>query len=142
MPVWLPVNITVTNSVQTLDFGDAPSPYPTLLANNGARHRMVPGIYLGQPVDPEPEGQPNADATGDDAAPLGGGDDEDGIASTSLLVPGQRATNQVSLSWDSQGVLQTAPTPTGPWTDLLNAPHPFVLETTQGQAFFRVRFGN
>ena len=50
---------------EALDFGDAPdAPYPTLLANDGARHVVVPGIYLGALIDSEPDGQPDASATG------------------------------------------------------------------------------
>src|SRR5262249_17402551 len=43
----------VTSSVVVLvvfglDFGDAPEPaYPTLLARDGARHVVVPGVFLG-----------------------------------------------------------------------------------------------
>jgi len=60
-----------------LDFGDAPDPtYPTLLASNGARHIISPNLYLGATVDPEPDGQPTANADGDD---LDGNDDEDGV---------------------------------------------------------------
>jgi hypothetical protein len=47
-----------------LDFGDLPGlTYPTFLANNGARHVIVPGVYLGASIDAEPDGQdspPNA----------------------------------------------------------------------------------
>jgi hypothetical protein len=71
-----------------LDFGDAPDPlvstpgqYPTLLVNNGARHKVYGGHpMLGLLIDTEPDGLPNATATGDDlvgSAP----DDEDGITS-------------------------------------------------------------
>ncbi|MBN1482564.1 T9SS C-terminal target domain-containing protein [candidate division KSB1 bacterium] len=68
------------------DYGDAPDPsYPTLLKNNGASHIIVQGLYLGVHVDSEPDGQPNADATGDDT---GGHDDEDGIVFLNDLVPG------------------------------------------------------
>jgi hypothetical protein len=48
-----------------LDFGDAPDPnYPTLLANDGARH-IIGGPYFcdvagGDAPDPEPDGQPDA----------------------------------------------------------------------------------
>ena len=78
------------------DFGDAPDPtYPTLLASNGARHVIVPGFFLGASVDPEPDGQPNATATGDD---IDGNDDEDGVAFTTLLIPGQPAGVTVSAS--------------------------------------------
>ena len=50
-----------------LDFGDAPDPYPTLLVNDGARHAAI-GPRLGISRDVEIDGQPNADATGDDNA--------------------------------------------------------------------------
>ena len=36
-----------------LDFGDAPRPYPTVAADNGARHFAVPGFYLGTLEDTE-----------------------------------------------------------------------------------------
>lgn len=79
-----------------LDFGDAPdSPYPTLLANDGARHVVVPGIYLGALIDVEADGQPDATATGDDKAAL---DDEDGITFLNTLVAGQVATVRVVAS--------------------------------------------
>ncbi len=67
------------------DFGDAPEGvidgnnynYPTTLANNGARHKIVTtGPWLGYPwtgVDAEPDGQPSVRAEGDD---LDGYDDE------------------------------------------------------------------
>lgn len=77
-----------------VDFGDAPDSmvaagYPTLLANNGARHTIVPGVFLGRVVDAEADGQPNATATGDDANPPAGPDDEDGVALFgSHMIPG------------------------------------------------------
>jgi len=58
------------------DFGDAPGPYPTSLAQNGARHKVGPDYYLGSSIDLELDAQPNATATGDD---LGFLDDEDGV---------------------------------------------------------------
>jgi hypothetical protein len=79
-----------------MDFGDAPDfPYPTLLANNGARHIIVPGINMGAQIDPESDGQPNANATGDDLANLA---DEDGVVFTSPLTPGFMATATVVCS--------------------------------------------
>ena len=40
--------ITILNDDGSLDYGTAPDPtYPTLLADDGARHSIVPGIYLG-----------------------------------------------------------------------------------------------
>lgn len=78
-----------------LDFGDAPDgPYPTLLANDGARHLVVPGICLGTQIDAEGDGQPDANATGDDNANLA---DEDGV-SFSTLYAGLTATVQVTVS--------------------------------------------
>ncbi|MCP4539016.1 MAG: DUF11 domain-containing protein [Chloroflexi bacterium] len=80
-----------------MDFGDAPDPgYPTLLVNNGARHVITGGIYLGAGVDDETNGQPNATATGDDT--LDGNDDEDGVAFTSSLVPSATADVDVTAN--------------------------------------------
>ncbi|HPO36731.1 MAG TPA: GEVED domain-containing protein [Kiritimatiellia bacterium] len=73
-----------------LDFGDAPdAPFPTLLANDGARHVINPAVYLGAGIDGESDGQPDATATGDDGAGI---DDEDGIAFTSPLISGYGAS--------------------------------------------------
>jgi len=70
------------------DWGDAPDPtYPTLALNNGANH-LIAGPWLGDETDapdPEPDGQPNLDALGDDGD---GNDDEDGV-SIPPLFPGQ-----------------------------------------------------
>ncbi len=72
-------------AIDTIDWGDAPSPYPTLQANNGANH-PVGALLLGSRVDAENNGQPNADATGDDLA--GGIDDEDGVQFNTALISG------------------------------------------------------
>jgi hypothetical protein len=62
--------------VEELDYGDAPDPtYPTLLANNGARHVYVGNIYMGALIDEEQDGQPDPNAMGDD---LANQPDEDG----------------------------------------------------------------
>jgi len=79
-----------------LDFGDAPDPsYPTLMASNGARHVIVPNLYLGAGIDAELDGQPDATATGDDND---GNDDEDGVVFTSSLIPGTTASVDVTAS--------------------------------------------
>jgi len=84
------VDFTI-NSAAELDFGDAPDPlYPTLLASGGANH-VISGPNLGATVDAEPDGQPNATATGDGA-------DEDGVVFTSLLLPGRTATLDVTVT--------------------------------------------
>ncbi|MGD9782357.1 MAG: GEVED domain-containing protein [Kiritimatiellia bacterium] len=81
---------------EQLDFGDAPDPtYPTLLASDGARHTVVPGVYLGALIDAEADGQPNAGATGDDMANLA---DEDGVALPPQLYVGLVSTAQVAVS--------------------------------------------
>ncbi|MHC4527950.1 MAG: DUF7901 domain-containing protein, partial [Planctomycetota bacterium] len=69
-------------TTQDIDFGDAPDPnYPTLLANDGARH-VIGGPYFCDPMggdapDPEPDGLPHPWAIGDDID--ADGDDEDGV---------------------------------------------------------------
>ena len=63
-------------TIDTADFGDAPSPYPTLLASDGARH-LATGPTLGTDRDTDWDGQPTAAADGDDIT--GTPDDEDGI---------------------------------------------------------------
>ncbi len=83
-----------TLTVRLMDYGDAPSPFPTLTVDNGARHLIVPGVYLGSTVDYETTGQPDATATGDDL----NGDDEDGITFTSPLTVGEMATVDVVAS--------------------------------------------
>ena len=87
----------------TLDFGDADDNpivaiYPTLLVNNGARHAIVPGVYMGALVDAEGDGQPDGTATGDDNNPPTGLDDEDGVTIQSPLVAGSVAGVQVTAS--------------------------------------------
>ncbi len=66
------------------DWGDAPDGagapgYPTMSFNNGANHKIV-GPWLGDDTDfpdPEPDGQPDTHALGDDND---GNDDEDGVS--------------------------------------------------------------
>jgi uncharacterized repeat protein (TIGR01451 family) len=81
-------------TVEGLDFGDAPAPYPTLLASNGARHAVLPANNptLGTLVDTEPDGQPSAGADGDDTH---GVDDEDGVTFPATLIPGTNRTIQL-----------------------------------------------
>ncbi|PKG58679.1 LruC domain-containing protein [Shewanella sp. Choline-02u-19] len=65
--------VTVGESV---DFGDAPDSYGTLLASNGARHAMSDSLYLGASVDNESDGyvSPLSDDASDSS------DDEDGVS--------------------------------------------------------------
>lgn len=84
------------------DFGDAPAPYPTLLADNGARHSVNRSIHLGLFEDSEPDGQPNNTAIGDDINPAQP-DDEDGVFFVGPVIQGEIATVQVVAS--VQGLL-------------------------------------
>ncbi|WP_339727089.1 GEVED domain-containing protein [uncultured Gimesia sp.] len=54
------------------DFGDAPAIYPTLLADDGARHTLEGNLRLGALIDLDADGIPSLDASGD-------GSDDDGI---------------------------------------------------------------
>ena len=80
---------------ELLDFGDTPATYPTSLADNGPRHRIVPGLQLGALVDRERDGAASVAADGDD---LAGSDDEDGIVWLTPLTAGQQASIQVTAS--------------------------------------------
>ncbi len=85
-----------------MDFGDAPDPtYPTLLANNGARH-VNTGLMLGWMIDVEPDGQPDATATKDDTIPMGF-DDEDGVWWPCNFMPGH--ANTVKVTTNGPGLL-------------------------------------
>jgi len=89
---------TITNDEQ--DWGDAPTSaqsglagtYPTLAADNGARHALsLGGLRLGATLDGDLDGQPNVTATGDGA-------DEDGVTLPSALVINTTANITVNAS--------------------------------------------
>ena len=90
------------------DHGDAPSPYPTLEANNGPTHAIVSGFGLGVEatdgstvaVDGEPDGLPDANALGDDNDNF---DDENGVVFTTGLSPGKASTVTVTVSLGTNG---------------------------------------
>ena len=86
-PAAIAVLFTGVVGAQSLDWGDAPQPYPTTSGNNGARHLASPTFCLGSTIDPEANGQPTANADGDD---LNGAipDDEDGVTWQPMF-PGQ-----------------------------------------------------
>ncbi len=101
------------------DWGDLPDSYKTLSASNGPRHTILfsGNPYLGDRVDSESNGQPNATATGDDTN--GGPDDEDGITFLTPLMPGTSARIQVKtgtpgylsafIDFNADGVLDVVP---------------------------------
>lgn len=80
-------NVGAYFSAPVIDYGDAPSPYPTKYADDGARHTPT-GPTLGLNRDSESDGQPSAIATSDDTA--GAPDDEDGVTfvTSTLLASG------------------------------------------------------
>ncbi|MBN2410997.1 T9SS type A sorting domain-containing protein [candidate division KSB1 bacterium] len=87
---------TQTTAQLSYDYGDAPdTPYPTLHNNNGAYHTIDPKVYLGNLVDPETDGQPTSNATGDDKD---GTDDEDGVSFPSPILAGKSAEVAVTAS--------------------------------------------
>lgn len=90
----------VTVGAALLDFGDANSPFPTLLANDGARHQLAGGLFLGSKIDLEADGVPTNSANGDD---LAGEDDEDGVAVVGLWIPGQ--TTRLTITASAAGYL-------------------------------------
>ncbi|HAL91599.1 MAG TPA: hypothetical protein DCM68_01055 [Verrucomicrobia bacterium] len=96
--------VTINPAEGMLDYGDArDGPYPTRLASNGARHVVVPGVFLGASVDAEADGQPDGTATGDDNNPPAGPDDEDGVTLPATLYAG--STAQVSVVASVTGYL-------------------------------------
>jgi uncharacterized repeat protein (TIGR01451 family) len=93
---------SATFTLRGLDFGDAPGvdqgapwTFPTQLAENGARHGVVPEIRLGATLDAELDGQPSLAASGDDVS---GARDEDGVVVPAEFGPCQTANLQVTAS--------------------------------------------
>ncbi|MGE0696738.1 MAG: FG-GAP-like repeat-containing protein [Pirellulales bacterium] len=72
-----------------LDWGDAPAPYPTLSAENGARH-VAAGPRFGATRDGEPDGVHSANADADGA-------DEDGVTFGTIRVGALDATATVNV---------------------------------------------
>jgi hypothetical protein len=89
--------LTIKTSVapNEFDFGDAPVSYGTLLANNGPKHTLGSGLFLGTGVDAEKDGKPTTTATGDDGTDV---DDEDGVTLPSVTLVGMQAMAQVVAS--------------------------------------------
>ncbi len=75
-----------------MDLGDlADTPYPTLIATNGARHLITSPLMLGFKIDSELDGQPGVSANGDDLNGLIP-DDEDGVTPVGLWKDGTVAS--------------------------------------------------
>lgn len=95
------------------DFGDAPttaqsgfaSSYPTSLSDSGAKH-AISGLFLGQLVDAEPDGRPDAKAGG---TQMGGDDnagtaDEDGVFVSATVVAASATSITSSFAITASGV--------------------------------------
>lgn len=99
------------------DWGDLPISYSTLNAGGGPSHAIqdsdnnnlpntqggVPAVWLGPAVDFSPnaeaDGQPTADATGDDAhSDQRGLDDEDGVSPAGQWYPGETGSFSVFVN--------------------------------------------
>jgi Ca2+-binding RTX toxin-like protein len=74
---------TIDIDAPAQDFGDAPAPYRTTLAENGARHSAT-GPRLGSNRDIESDGVHSTNADHDDLN--GGSDDEDGVTFGTIRV--------------------------------------------------------
>ncbi|HEY0456556.1 MAG TPA: immunoglobulin domain-containing protein, partial [Verrucomicrobiae bacterium] len=132
--------------VTAMDFGDAPLPYPTMLTNDGARHIIVPGVYLGHGVSYEPDGQPDPQATADSL--------DDGVVFLTSLVRGNPAAVQVvasvngfldawidfrgSSNWQDTGNQIFTSAPLNPGTNILSFNVPAAAIT--GVTYARFRF--
>ena len=108
--------VLILNDDGAMDYGDAPAPYPTLLADNGARHRQTtPGLYLGSRVDTETTVTTNLEATADDTR--GTPNDEDGVtfgtlargaSATITVVASQAGYLDAWIDWDGDGTWEPA----------------------------------
>jgi hypothetical protein len=90
------------------DWGDAPAPYPTLRADDGARHAIIDNngdglndLTLGQDADPELDGTPDPLAQGDDDSGLL--DDEDGVVFSGSFAPGSSV--EVAITSSGAGLI-------------------------------------
>jgi len=90
--------------------GTGPDNYRTTAADDGPRHTIAAGVFLGRRVDAETNGLPTLVADGDDAD---GVDDEDGVLFPPALVPGVPGSIEVVagqagylnawVDWDRDG---------------------------------------
>jgi hypothetical protein len=132
------------------DFGDAPG-LETRRSDDGARHEIRPGWFLGVGVDPDADGVPSARADADDFHAL---DDEDGVFLPPALVAGSTvpvrvvaSTNGVLNAWldfnrdgdwsdPGERICHLVPLATGTNNLVLNVPTNVVF----GNSFSRWRF--
>ena len=104
-----------------VDYGDAPASYPTEAASqsnpaDAARHLIVDGVRLGNTIDAETDGIPDADAHGDDNNGL---DDEDGVAFDQFI--GTAALPLALMTIDEDADITISATVPATQTGYLNA---------------------
>ncbi len=92
------LTVTTTHNDRLLDFGDAPTPYPVTLAQNGAQH-AIGTLKLGLLVDAEANGVNSVNAAGD------GADDDGVILLASLVSSTVPTTSSVTVSSSGIGKL-------------------------------------
>jgi hypothetical protein len=135
-----------------LDWGDAPTVYPVVNAQNGARHSHLDGFTLGYRWDSELDGQPSIDALRDD---LVGIDDEDGVQFLNPIVSGGVATIAVhapgggvldawidwhgNADWATPGDRIATTFPLAAGMNILNVPVPAGLPANMYRTFARFR---
>ncbi|WP_242620340.1 LruC domain-containing protein [Shewanella maritima] len=78
----------------SVDFGDAPNSYSTLMSDNGARHGIIEGLSLGKLNDNESDGYPAP--LSDDSSD--GIDDDDGISMPTGFEIGETAVLLVDVT--------------------------------------------
>ena len=91
-----------------MDYGDLRSPrYPTLWADNGARHVIHPDIYLGvTPPDEDSDGYNTPSASGDDTTSL---DDEDSFHAYAVHpIPGSTFNFPITVTNETSTVGEVA----------------------------------
>ncbi|MEL7427942.1 MAG: SdrD B-like domain-containing protein, partial [Bacteroidota bacterium] len=137
--------------VNVRDYGDLPDGPYTTTGPEGPSHSVPadPLVYLGDGVDAEVDGQPNDDATGDDA-------DDDGVIKPDMILRGDMVDFTVNvvnesgvdaklvgfIDWDNDGEFTSADemvsetvSSTGPVTLTFNVPTDAVINTDVGARF-------
>lgn len=97
--------IWIINDDGSMDFGDLPASYGTLLKDDGARHLVSATNPLamynpnkpGVTIDTEKEGVPSSDAKGDDLN-NSKGNDEQGVVFVNEWKPGQQVTVEIYVN--------------------------------------------
>ncbi len=81
-------------NLPSLDFGDLPDVYRTLVNSGGASHGLLEGLSIGTAPDRESNGVPTTGATGDNASGI---NDENDVSFTGPLGPGATTSFTTTL---------------------------------------------